>query len=140
MSYTPVPAHIARIQTMADGALRLVVDAQEMSDAAEAQLMSQRKEPGHFIWIPGAERIETNDIPDTGPPAGGSGDPAPAGGKPQTSSQRLRFKIQRFAEVNGRITRDEIEEFYQERMRMLCREMDAKIVKQIEYNEREEQL
>jgi len=79
-TYTTIPATIARLQTMADGALRVVVDAQEVADEVEASLLASRRLPGHFIWIPQGDPVDQVVDP---PPQ----EKFPKG---QSPSQRLR--------------------------------------------------
>ena len=94
MTYTAIPGQISRIQTMADGSLRVVVDLQEIGDDIEARLLASRRLPGVFAWVPdGADAPDAPESREDGTreAAAPSGDEQPPKGK--TPSQRLRGAI-----------------------------------------------
>ncbi len=57
-----VPATIAKVSSMADGGLSLIVHTQEMVPADEAEVMQLKRKLGYFVFAV-TESIQETDIP-----------------------------------------------------------------------------
>ncbi len=64
MDVLKVPAEISRVQTMADGGLRLFVDTQELDAQNKGQVMAMHKQLGHFVFAPSERTIDEQDFKD----------------------------------------------------------------------------
>ena len=80
--YLKVPACISALRTMADGCLRLTVDANELPADEVAAIFGVLKQPITVLVVPGEGMPELGECPPK----------PPSGGKP-TPSQRLRMAI-----------------------------------------------
>jgi hypothetical protein len=58
-----VPSLIAKVETMSDGGLKLIVHTQELVPSDEAEVMHLRNKIGWFLFTPSGGEISVEDIP-----------------------------------------------------------------------------
>jgi hypothetical protein len=115
MAYLKVSASISRLQTMADGTLRLIVDCQEADSETDAALLSLRRE---LLWLLFVRQGATEE-PEQ-PPA------APKKEKGQkTPSQEMREAIWRQWKKRPHLAQaQEWEDYYRDYMSELIRQVN----------------
>ena len=107
--YLQVPSVITAIRTMADGTVRLTVDAQELASEEVAQLFEALNCPINFL-------IVTGDVNGVQPKTTPRKPPAKSGA--QTHSQRLRDSLwRRYQTLPG--GERSFEEYYAYRMELI---------------------
>jgi hypothetical protein len=84
-----VPSLIAKVETMQDGGLKLIVHTQELESPDEAEVMKLRNKIGWFVYS--VTEITESDIPD---------EPIEFEGQ-KTLSERLRNVLFRLHEKQG---------------------------------------
>lgn len=84
-----VPSLIAKVETMSDGGLKLIVHTQELAPDDEAEIMKLRNKLGWFVFS--ETQIQEEDIPD---------EPIEFEGQ-KTYSERLRNVLFRLHEKQG---------------------------------------
>ena len=106
-----------KLETMADGGIRIVIDTSEMTDPQElAKLFSLKKGAQGFFLFKDAE-IQAKDIPDEDPPM--------APGEKKSPSQRLRDVLWIFWKQQGG-TQD-FETYYRNAMDRYIEAVKAKL-------------
>jgi len=115
MEILKVPAEISRVQTMADGGLRLFVDTQEVGPEDKGLIMGLHKKLGWFLFAETAlEKEDTLDLPEIKFEKG-----------EKTPSQRLRAVLFLLWEKQGKVGTSE--EFYRRYLEKVIENLKSKL-------------
>lgn len=91
MNTVTLPAFIAKLESKADGSVKIVVETREFSDAELTTLFGYRNKEGYLSFSP--NKVSTLDIPK---------EPADSGLGNKTPSQRFRGVLWKLWEQKGK--------------------------------------
>lgn len=111
-----IPSTIHKVETTADGGLKLVVLTQELSHEDETEVMRLKKQLGHFVFSV-SDVIKEEDIPKE--QLEFKNDKSPG--------QRLRGVLFRLYEQNS-MGHKEFESFYRSKMELIIESLKEKLI------------